>query len=380
MCCLTSLRPHGTLCEPGRPPGCRAPFFWPLQAHPANPDEDHGDETTDTCHATRAGVHRVFLGIERAGRGDHLARLGPRGRGGGRQDELGRRRDSGLEGGWQCSRRGRRDSAGAGRHGLRVVRDWRRSATADLRRRAGRGQGAVRHGRGPNGPQGHRALLCKRDSSQRGHEIGANARRAAHDLHAAGEVRHDLVRTGLGAGPNSAGGRSSALARATVRDPGQAGRARAGHLRLSRRQAGRRPRPVLQRRHRRRVGAVVHPDRRVPAKTRPGGPHHSSRGSGLGRLPRLHRVQVRPLDTGTLPVPDIAAVGGLRPEGDGPPLDRLHPRGHRVAQAGPGRPRRALRGPQVREGALGRAALGSLHAAAAQANQSQAGFTRPPSR
>ncbi len=76
-----------------------------------------------------------------------------------------------------------------------------------------------------------------------------------------------------------------------------------------------RRRRVLSRADRPSHRRLVAGQRRAHPLCRPGDPHDSDRGTGLGHLSRPHRLQVRAVDPGALPAPGAANPRGLRPQG-----------------------------------------------------------------
>ena len=106
---------------------------------------------------------------------------------------------------------------------------------------------------------------------------------------------------------------------------------------------------LLPRPDRPRDRRLVAGQRRPDPRRRPGHARHPHRGAGRDRVPRPHRLQVRPLDAGPLPARSLAAPRGLRPgkamghnRPDADPPDR------RGDEAGPRRSRRLLRRPALR--------------------------------
>ena len=103
-------------------------------------------------------------------------------------------------------------------------------------------------------------------------------------------------------------------------------------------QAARRIRPLLPGRHCRGAGRLVPEAWRTAAQGGSGRPQDLGGEAGHHRLSGLYRLQGRALDPGALSFPSAAIAGGARPPANGTSFRRLHPRGRRGHEAGPGRP------------------------------------------
>ena len=301
-------------------------------------------------------------------------------------DLLRRVRDPGP--GRQRVRRGRDGDARGRRHRAGPVRPRRRIAGSGLPGRRGQGHLRRRPGLGAQGSQHRVVRVARARPLRRGSRPGRRPRRAARRADGAGALGHDALRAGIGPRHRVRGARVPAAPAHRPRHRGEprvhggvAGQpailAEAGRVALRRGRddqvphpgrhadedggggagqrpprprAGhrRRPRPLLQGRHRRGDGRLPAGARRAVRAQRLRRVLLAGRGADQHRLPRLHHLQARLQQPGSGPAAGAEHPGGVRPAGDGPQQPRLHPHRRRGDEAGLRGPRHLLRGHRFR--------------------------------